>query len=330
MLIVDAHCDTLWAAPHQGRDWITASHLGHVDLPRLIEGGVGIQFFALFSDPAHRDTGFTVKALEMINLFYGGLRRAASASPSTPLGVILTSDDVAKARHGFWGLLSIEGGEAIGGSLGALEALFRLGVRAMGLVWNHRNQLAEGVSDDTGSGLTSLGRRVVQAMEEWGMIVDVSHLNDAGFWDVDRIARRPFIASHSNARALCAHPRNLTDSQIKALAARGGVMGINFHGPFLRESGRATLDDVIAHIDYIASLIGIAHVGLGSDFDGIPEGPEGLDDVTRLRRVADALLQRGYSEFDVRAVMGENFMRLLQSLLPTSSPEPTGSHLHPH
>ena len=219
------------------------------------------------------------------------------------------------------------GGEAVGG-LGALEALFRLGVRAMGLVWNHRNQLAEGVSDDTGSGLTSLGRRVVQAMEEWGMIVDVSHLNDAGFWDVDRITRRPFIASHSNPRALSAHPRNLTDSQIKALAARGGVMGINFHGPF---SARAAgLDDVIAHIDYIASLIGIAHVGLGSDFDGIPEGPEGLrrcDPASASRRRASPTR---ILEFDVRAVMGENFMRLLQSLLPTSSPEPTGSHLHPH
>lgn len=301
----------------QHRFWTHRARTGHVDLPRLMEAGVGLQVFALFSDPAHRDVGYTIRTLEMIEDFYHGLDTFGGDSRVAPQ-VVLTRHDVNKARRGIGILLSIEGGEALGGSLRVLHSFFRLGVRAMGLVWNHRNELADGVeAGASASGLTPFGKQVVASMEDLGMVVDVSHLSEASFWDLVRTARRPFIASHSNARALCDHPRNLTDAQIRAIADYGGVIGINFHSPFLRQRGRADIDDVVAHIDHIASLVGIDHVGLGSDYDGIPETPIGLDDVTYLPRLADELLLRGYRRSEVEAVMGENFARLFEQLLPS-------------
>jgi len=315
-MVIDGHCDTLWAAGQSGRDWIRRSSVGHADLVRLATAGVNVQFMALFSDPAHRGPGYALKALEMIHRFYDGIERAAETGVS-PAGVVLCRGDIQKARNGFWGLLSIEGGEAIGRSIEALLAFFRLGVRAMGLVWNYRNDLADGVKDDSGGGLTPFGKEVVRTMQEIGMIVDVSHLSESGFWDVLRLARGPIVASHSNARALCDHPRNLTDQQLKAIAETGGVVGVTFCPLFLRKEGQAAIDDVVRHIEHIASVAGVCTVALGSDFDGFDGEVRGLEDVTRLPAVAERLRVRGFSESDVSKVMGENWARVLERTLPS-------------
>jgi len=322
LFVVDGHADTLYRALRDARRWEERSEEGQSDLPRFIEGGVNLQVFAVFSSPAHRGPGFTVRALEMINAFFGGMERAASSpggarAPVASLGCVRTKEDVDRARGGFWGLLSIEGGEAIGGSVGALEAFFRLGVRAMGLVWNHRNELADGVSEsETGGGLTRLGKEVVRRMNEWGMLVDVSHLSEPGFWDVVRHARAPIYASHCNARRLCDHPRNLTDDQLRAVADSGGVIGINFCDRFLVETGEATLTHVVDHIAYVCDLVGTEHVGLGTDYDGIETPPKGLEDVSKLPALTAAMLARGFGEEAVRAVMGENLARLFSTVLP--------------
>lgn len=314
-MIVDGHCDTLWAAAREGRDWIQRGGRGHADLPRFLEAGVNIQFMAIFSDPAHQGPGYALKALEMIERFYSGIERA-SREGLAATGVVLRRSDVRRARGGFWGLLSIEGGEAVGRSIEALLAFFRLGVRAMGLVWNHRNPLADGVWDDAGGGLTPFGKEVVRVMQEVGMIVDVSHLSERGFWDVIRVSRAPVIASHSNARALCDHPRNLTDPQLRALADTGGVVGITFCPAFLSAGGKAGIERVVDHIEHAVAVAGAGAVGLGSDFDGFDGTVPGLEDVTGLSALADALRARGFTPDEVAMIMGENWARLLERALP--------------
>lgn len=324
IFVVDGHSDTLWAAPREGRDWTKRSQVGQADLPRMREGGVNLQVLALFSDPAHKGTGYAVAALEMIDRFHTGLtdwHRAKSDakedSASSDIHIVTKASHIDLIGEGLGFLLSIEGGEALGGSLGALRTFHRLGVRALGLVWNHRNELADGVADaDSGGGLTPFGRQVVSEMESLGMVVDVSHLSESGFWDVVRHATKPFIASHSNARALCDHPRNLTDRQIKAIADADGVIGVNFAPQFLSVRDRATLDDVVAHINHIVDVAGVRHVGIGSDFDGILQTPQGLEDATTYPVLIRALYDRGFSEDAVQAIMGGNFVRLFKQILP--------------
>ncbi|HEY8496697.1 MAG TPA: dipeptidase [Limnochordales bacterium] len=311
--VVDAHCDTVLRLVNGG-SLDDPEPAGHVDLPRLVAGGVDLQIFALWVDARQRRGGFTVRCLELLE----AVEREVAAHPDR-LQLILTRRDLEAARAaGKIGvLLSIEGGEALEGSLAALRAFYRLGVRALGLTWNGRNELADGCGDaDSGGGLTAFGRRVVQEMNRLGMVVDVSHLSERGFWDVLEISQHPIIASHSNARAVCDHRRNLYDAQIRALAERGGVMGMNFCPEFLRSDGPATLDDVVRHIDHIVNLVGPDHVGLGSDFDGIDSTPIGLEDVSRLPALTEALLARGYDEASVAKILGGNFLRVFQSVLP--------------
>ena len=312
--IVDAHCDTLWAAPREKRALHERSERGHLDLPRLQEAGVYIQFFAVFSDPSHAAAGFTADALGMIETFY----ESAEASRGS-LRPLLWRDDLDGAPQAgqVFGLLSLEGGEPLHGRVDVLRSFFRLGIRAMGLTWNHRNELADGqLESESGGGLTRRGRAVVREMERLGMVIDCSHLSDAGFWDLMSQTTGPVIASHSNARALCPHPRNLTDEQIAAIGERGGVIGINFFPPFLRRDEDASIADVIRHVEYIAGRVGVQAVCLGSDYDGISRTPVGLEDCTKLPALAEELLRLGYSEDDVRAIMGGNMVRLLKHVLP--------------
>lgn len=310
--IVDAHCDTLWQAPQQNRTLSQRSQQGHLDIPRMQEGGVNVQFFALFSDPDHAAHGYTAETLAMIERFY-------EASEQGNIQPLLWREDVAAiTANSTTGLLSIEGAEPLHGRVETLRAFFRLGVRAVGLTWNYRNDIADGQLDwQSGGGLTAAGIQIVHEMERLGMLIDCSHLSDASFWSVMEHTKRPLIASHSNARAVCRHLRNVTDEQIVALAERSGVIGITLAPSFLTTQGVPTVDDVLRHIDHIAALVGTQHIGLGSDFDGIPATPSGLEHAGKLAALADALLQRGYKENDVRNIMGESMLRLLVDVLPS-------------
>jgi membrane dipeptidase len=185
---------------------------------------------------------------------------------------------------------------------------------AIGLTWNERNMIADGVGEErTGGGLTNFGVEVVKEMNNCGIIVDVSHLSEKGFWDVLEVSRHPIIASHSNSKTICDHKRNLTDEQIRALAKNGGVMGMNYAPNFVTEDGAdADIAAVLRHVEHICALVGDDHVGLGSDYDGIGATPRGLEDVTCAPAVTEALLRAGYSEETVGKILGQNFLRIIR------------------
>jgi membrane dipeptidase len=178
-----------------------------------------------------------------------------------------------------------------------------------------RNDLGDGVDSVKEAGLTSFGREVVKEMNRLGMIVDVSHLNEKGIWDVVELSEKPIIASHSNAKTLCSHRRNLTDKQIKAIAQKGGVIGINFAPQFLRDEGQATLEDVLNHIDYICELVGEDYIGFGSDFDGISSTPEGLKDISYFPAILEGLRKRGYTQEQIDKISHRNFENLIKKIL---------------
>ena len=312
-LVFDAHADTVALDVVEGRRRLGETGKGgHVDLPRLRAGGVGLQVFTLFVPPSVPPAWNTVRALEILD----ALAAELAANPEAFLWVLRGADiDRARQERRIGIIVTLEGCEVLAGSLCVLHAFYRLGVRAAGLTWNVRNELADGVGEPRGAGLTAFGRRVVEEMNALGMVVDVSHLGTRAFWEVLELSRQPVVASHSNAYALCPHRRNLTDEQIRGLAQKGGVMGINFFPGFLREDGRASIDDVVRHIDHVVSLVGPDHVGLGSDFDGISSTPQGLEDVSRLPALTEALVRRGYPEEAILKILGENFARVFRQVL---------------
>lgn len=320
--VVDAHIDSILDSAG-GVHWETGrsrpirrlgsrSTSGHADIPRLREGGVDLQVFALFAEPQYKPHGCLKRVLQLIDVFYSELE-----SNKDEVAPVSNYDDIGRARRSgkLAALLSIEGGEALEGSLSNLRAFYRLGVRAMTLTWNDRNEIADGVKEAaTGRGLTEFGREVVKEMNKLGMIVDVSHINERGFFDVLETSTSPTIASHSNCKALRDHPRNLTDDQIRAIADRDGVIGITFVPEFL-STGEGTLEMVIDHIDHVVKVAGVPFVGLGSDFDGFEPITRGLEDVTRLPGLTERLLSRGYREDEVRSILGENFLRVFSRTL---------------
>jgi membrane dipeptidase len=312
-LLIDFHTDLpskLLQA--DSRDIARRREGGHVDLPRLREGGVDMVVMALFTPSGEKGNPVT-RTLRQIDI----VRSLVEANPGH-LEIVRSAVEIEKARaRGRIGLLlSIENGVALGGSLEVLRCYYALGVRAVGLVWNGRNELGDGVGEEqTGSRLTSFGRKVLEEMGRLGMLVDVSHLNAEGFWDVVESVPGPVIASHSNARAICAHRRNLDDDQLRALARRGGVVGVNFNPPFLRDGNGACLEDVVRHIEYMRDLIGIDAIGIGSDFDGIGSVPEGLEDPSKLPVLTEALQHGGFPEAHIRKILGENFLRVIREVL---------------
>lgn len=315
-LVIDSHCDTvLRVIRSQGAFRLRDEHTeGHVDIPRLKKGGVGLQFFAAYIGPEYKPDRSIKRTLQLLDCLYTELDDNQDS-----LHLVLDSGNLEEARRlGKIGvLLSIEGGEALEGDIAMLRVYHRLGVRALGLTWNERNQIAEGVGDcRSGGGLSAFGVKVVEEMNRLGMIVDVSHLSEPGFFDVLEVSRHPIIASHSNSRAVCDHVRNLTDKQIKALAENGGVMGLNMAHEFIVAGGHPTIDHVIDHVDHVANLLGnTAHIGLGGDYDGITKPPIGLEDMSKYPALTDALLRRGYNEAQVRQILGENHLRVIKTVI---------------
>lgn len=217
-------------------------------------------------------------------------------------------------------ILHLEGAEPLADDLSDLDTWHGRGLRSLGLVWSRANAFAEGVpfrfpsTPDTGPGLTAAGRELVRACNDRGILVDLSHLNEAGFWDVARLSSAPLVATHSNANAVCASSRNLTDAQLDAIGASGGVVGINFAVSFVREDGRQVaatpLEEIVRHVAYIAGRIGIDHVAFGSDFDGAVV-PEALGGIAGLPRLVDALRAGGFDDESVAKVTHRNWLRVL-------------------
>jgi membrane dipeptidase len=217
--------------------------------------------------------------------------------------------------------MHVEGAEAIDPNLDSLEVLYRAGLRSLGPVWSRPNAFGEGVpfrfpgSPDTGPGLTPKGRELVRACNRLGILIDLSHINEQGFWDVARLSSAPLVATHSNAHALCPTTRNLTDRQLDAIKASDGMVGVNLGAGFLREDGKSDPDTpveaVLRHVDYLVERLGIDRVGLGSDFDGTTL-PRQIGDVTGLPLLMAALRERGYDDAALRKLAHENWLWVLR------------------
>ena len=188
--------------------------------------------------------------------------------------------------------------------------------KSLCLTWNYRNEIADGVFEsESRGGLTLFGKEVVKNMNSLGMLIDLSHISERGFWDVMELSKQPVITSHSNAKKICSHIRNLHDEQIMAIKNNGGVIGINLCPDFLSDNKDAYLKDIIKHIEYIVGLTGIDHIGLGADFDGIDSLPKDINGVEDIYKIADELLKLNYSNEDVEKFLGKNFLRIIKEIL---------------
>jgi membrane dipeptidase len=334
--VFDGHNDALTREP--GEDLSRRSDRGHLDLPRMREGGIRGGIFAIFTpspgEPA-RQISFGANGSYAEPLAEAVSHEAAATHALETAERLLELEhrsevavgrsiaDVDRARDDASppvAVMHLEGAEAIDADLEQLPAWYERGLRSLGPVWSRPNDFAHGVpfvfpsSPDTGPGLTERGTALVSACAELGILVDLSHLNEAGFWDVARLEPGPLVASHSGAHAVCSASRNLTDRQLDAIGASGGLVGIVFATPFLRpdfaDDPETPLALIAEHARHVADRIGIAHVALGSDFDGATM-PAALGDASGLPRLLEALEDAGFCHRDVEAICWHNWRRVL-------------------
>lgn len=315
MFICDCHCDTLTELYKKGTDLYANTQ--HFDIQRQIALGGGLQFCAIFvPTPEYRYGGGLRYTLKLLDKYITETKKL-QATGIDVLQVRTAADAADVLNHKAATLLAIEEGGAIDGSLEALRCLYELGVRAMTLVWSNRNDIADGVNEEcSGGGLTVFGRQVVAEMNRLGMLVDVSHIAPAGFWDVIETSSKPIIATHSNAKALCSHPRNLDDKQILAINENDGLIGITFAGQFLEEDyNNACIESVYRHIDHMLNLMGNdEHIGFGSDFDGISHPPYKIQGVQDYKPLIEYLSTK-YSDATIAKITHQNVLNLLQKVL---------------
>jgi len=285
----------------------------HFDLQRLKKYNSFIQFFAAFISPDYCPTNAYQRCMDIIKNFESQVSKNKEHIMHVKEYEHIT-DAINQGKVA--AVLTIENGAALEGDIKKLDEFYALGVRSICLTWNGSNQIACGVGGDKADGgLTSFGIDVVKRMNELGILVDVSHINEASFWDVINTSASPIIASHSNAKELCFHQRNLTNNQFKALIKSGGVTGINLCPPFLSESGTADINDILRHIEHFMSLGGEDNIGIGADFDGISSTPKDMHGVECLDSIFQALLSRNYTEEQVQKIAGLNFLRVLKQIL---------------
>lgn len=345
MNVIDMHCDTMAqiyrAQQHQEKQGLLANNLC-IDLQKMKKGGYLLQNFAMFVDKSEEKDPM-VTALGMIDCYYRELQENADwIAPVFSYEDILQNQKNGKMSA----MLTLEEGCVVKGRLDLLRIFYRLGVRMIALTWNFENEIgvpnltldADGTPQfrkRNDQGLTEFGIQMIQEMERLGMIVDVSHLSDGGFRDILRYTKKPFVASHSDSAAECNVCRNLTDDMIRALAERGGVMGLNYCYDFLKESQDPTslstdtsfflssdndhakiscIEDMVRHVKHITNVGGIEACGLGSDFDGI-DNPVEFGDASGVQQLYGALVKAGFSEDDVDKIFYKNVLRVYREVL---------------
>ena len=361
-VVIDGHCDTVGAILRDGYDISIRNDRHHIDIPRMIEGGMNGQFFACFVSPGEDASSWVHSTLQMIDALHCVAERDIRFVIASGAQDILNAKKDGKIAC----LPAIEGGHAIMDDMALLRMYHRLGVRYITLTWNNSNNWADSSEPDQShygdiphhGGLTDFGNEVIREMNRLGLIVDLSHAHEDTFWDVIEISTKPVIASHSCCYALNPHHRNLKDEQLRALAKNGGVLGINYFAGFVSQEylklseplwkearekmielnekykddsetlraermklfqsmrerlPKVPLSALIDHIDHAVKIAGVDHVGLGSDFDGISAAPEKINDVTDIVWIVVELRKRGYSEVDIRKILGENFLRVIRA-----------------
>lgn len=370
-LVIDAHADTAVLLLKDRKNLHSRSETGHIDLPRLKEGGVNVQVFAVYIP--HNEKGHLREALEMIDALKREItasgkennRESATGTPEIEAALVTTSGELEETvRQGkIAAIIGIEGGHIIEDSLAVLRALHELGARYLTLTWNNNNNWADGCGAQqkipNHGGLTPFGRQVVEEMNRIGMLVDLAHAADQTIDHVLAISEKPVIVSHTCMHSLNPLSRNLKDHHARAIAEKGGVIGINFFPSFLdadfrkaylsargkmeketrmlrsrfpeegeeferlrRELEKGTFASlppvsyhrILDHIDHAVQIAGIDHVGLGSDFDGVPCLPGGLEDCSKLPKLTSGLWKRGYREKAIKKILGENYLRVFKQI----------------
>ncbi|HUG16198.1 MAG TPA: dipeptidase [Thermomicrobiales bacterium] len=345
-VIFDGHNDTVLSLMSTGRSFTERSDQGHIDIPRAREGGLGGGFFAVFVmdaavqvDAGDREAARTaiarysgeVELPPMMGLDHaqpmalkaaGTLLRVARESEGT-VRVVRTATELQHCLDNgiFAMLLHFEGAEPLDTDGLALEVFYAAGFRSLGLTWSRKNLYCEGVpfkfpsGPDLGPGLTDAGKELVRQCNELGVMIDLSHITEQGFWDVAAISDKPLVATHSNAHVVSQSPRNLTDKQLDAVRDSGGVVGLNYHVGFLRPDGAHDADTPISimvdHVEHLVERVGIDGVALGSDFDGATM-PNDLKDATGLPKLMAALQDRGYDNESLTKIAHANWVRVLR------------------
>ena len=321
MKVVDMHCDTIggiWKDEKAGKILNLRENSMHIDLEKMKKGDYLLQNFAMFVFLG-KDGDPLENVLEMIDLYYRELEKNRDL-----IAPVYSYADIEKnvGEGKMSALLTIEEGAVCKGNPYVLRNLYRQGVRMMTLTWNFENEISypntvvkwENYDPGKKYGLKPQGIELVKEMNRLGMIVDVSHLSDDGFWDVVKYSDAPFVASHSNARSLCGHTRNLTDDMIRALADKGGVTGINFCGDFLNPNGKSRVEDMVRHMKHIVNVGGLDVLGLGTDYDGI-DGDLQLYDCSRMPLLADEMAKQGFTTTEIEKVFHGNVLRLYKEVL---------------
>jgi membrane dipeptidase len=370
-LIIDTHADTPQRFLDDNFDLTQNTPVsdGHIDFGKIKKGNLGAEFFSIWVEPDFKGH-YARRAMDLIDSVY----QQAARHPDKMM-MAFTADDIVRAHEQkkFAALMGIEGGHAIENDMRLLRDFYRMGVRYMTLTWSNTNEWADSSGDVNNpdvkhyNGMTDYGKDVVREMNRLGMIVDISHVSDATFYQALLISQAPVIASHSSSRALTDQPRNMTDDMLRAVARNGGVVDVNFYSAFIDEDYRKASSDpekikqrdaeveaykkahahadgspvsyaevvaiekkwaaqfprppfksLIDHIDHIAKVAGVDHVGLGSDFDGVTSLPQGIDSVADLPKITEALVQRGYSREDVEKILGGNFLRVMRQVEETA------------
>jgi membrane dipeptidase len=330
--VFDGHNDALSrmlrGGPAAPAGFLAGDGDGHLDVPRAIAGGMAGGCFAVFTCSPPEDeyeSGAYFAPVEQPRALREALAQVAlllrlERDSGGRVRMVRDAGDLDRGG-GLAAVLHLEGAEPIGPALDELEVLHAAGMRSLGLVWSRPNAFATGVpfgfpgSPDQGAGLTGAGRALVRACGELGLVVDVSHLNARGFWDVAELSTAPLVASHSGAHALCPSPRNLTDDQLRAVGERGGIVGVNFNVGFLRADGADDADTplaaIAAHAAHVAEVAGVDAVGLGSDFDGATM-PAALGDVSGLPALLGELRAAGFGDADLERIAWGNWERVLR------------------
>jgi len=371
VLTVDTHCDT--PSRMLREDWnIGERHepgqrqSGKVDLPRMREGGLDAEFFAVFVGQGERSPQGYARARERANRLFDAIHAMIDRYPDQVALATSPGEAYLLEKQGkLAAFIGMENGYPIGRDLSLVEEFYRKGMRYLTLCHSADNDICDSSTDRKNpqdEGLSEFGKQVVAECNRLGIMVDISHASDQSFFDVLEVTRAPVIASHSSVRALCDHPRNLSDEMLRALAANGGVIQICLVSSFLKEIApnperdkalaelrlrygswgdiqdeetrekmqaeyeavmekypreKAAVSDIVDHIDYVVDIIGVDHVGIGSDFDG-GGGVEGCDDVSEMPHITEELLRRGYTEEDVRKIWGGNLMRVFNEVIVTA------------
>lgn len=309
MKIIDTHCDTISCLLDNGKGLYENNM--HVDIRRMKHYDGYAQFFAAFIDPVYYKNA-RQRCFDIIQKLYSEIELNSN-------NILLCKNaydyDKAINEQKIGAFLSIEGGECIP-DINTLEYYYELGVRCIALTWNNTNHIAAGVMDDNPEfGLTEFGREVVSKMNELGILADVSHLHEKAFWDVVRVTKKPVIASHSNAKSICAHRRNLTDEQIREIINMHGYVGLNFCPDFLADGGNADILDIARHAEHFLELGGEKCIGFGADFDGIDKLPKGVGGCESYYDIEKSFLNYGIGQTVISNIEHRNFERILRENL---------------